>query len=158
MRTLDSTDTIEQLGLPYLRELSTFGALSDEAIVFLMEEGSIVFLEQGEYLSRLNEIASSFQILLYGKVAYYKHHPNYDVFTRHFNRGEQMGFDLMIGLIPYNGIDVARQDCAYLDINSTVFHEMHLQYPADFGLLMINLARELSREIALLEDAIGDQL
>ena len=56
-----------------------------------------------------------------------------------------MGFDLMLGLIPHNGTDVALEDCLLLDISSAQFYNMHVDFPADFGLLMINLARELSR-------------
>jgi hypothetical protein len=33
MEIIGAHETIETLGLPYLRELSTFGALSDEVIV-----------------------------------------------------------------------------------------------------------------------------
>jgi len=70
-------------------------------------------------------------------------------------RGEQIDFDLMIGLIPHDGTDVAVEDCQVLVISSTQFHQVHVNHPAQFGLLMINLARELSREIAMLEEVIG---
>jgi hypothetical protein len=50
---------------------------------------------------------------------------------------------------------VAVKDCQVLEINSTQFHQVHVNFPAQFGLLMINLARELSREIEMLEDVIG---
>jgi hypothetical protein len=33
-----------------------------------------------------------------------------------------------------------------------------VDFPVDFGLLMINLVRELSREIALLENVIEESL
>ena len=33
--------------------------------------------------------------------------------------------------------------------------KLHVDFPADFGLLMINLARELAREIEILENVIG---
>ena len=32
---------------------------------------------------------------------------------------------------------------------------MHVDYPAEFGIFMVNLARELAREIEMLEDVIG---
>ena len=66
-----------------------------------------------------------------------------------------MGFDLMIGLIRHSGTDVAVEDTLILNISSALFHDLHMDHPSEFGLLMINLARELSREIAMLEDVIG---
>ena len=155
MEILDAHETIDALGLPYLHELSTFGALSDEIIVDLMTNGVIRRYARGEYITRLNQIASEFQIVLQGRFAFYKHSEESDVLTRFFCAGEQMDFDLMIGLIPHNGIDVATEDSLILDISSEQFYGLRVNFPTDFGLLMINLARELAREISLLEDVIG---
>lgn len=155
MNVLDAAETIEKLGFPYLRELSTFGALSDEVIIDLLTNGVIKHYARGEYIARLDEVASEFQVVLQGKFAFYKHGEESDVLTRYFCAGDQVGFDLMIGLIPHNGIDVATEESLLLDISSEQFYDLHVNFPADFGLLMINLARELSREIALLEDVIG---
>ncbi|MCP4431728.1 MAG: Crp/Fnr family transcriptional regulator [Gammaproteobacteria bacterium] len=158
MEILDANEVIGSLGLPYLRDLSTFGALSDEVIEYLLNRGSIKRFEKGDYLARYDEIAEEFQIVLSGKIAFYKHCEGHDVLTRYFRPGEQMSFDLMIGLIRHDGIDVAVEDSQILDISSSQFFDLRVNYPADFGLLMINLARELSREIAMLEDVIGDSI
>lgn len=156
MEILDADEVIETLGLPYLRELSTFGALSDEVIADMLAHGVIKRFEKGEYVSRLNQIASEFKVVLQGRFAFYKHGEGCDVLTRYFRQGEQMDFDLMIGLIPHNGIDVATEESIVLDIGSDQFYNLHVNFPADFGLLMINLSRELAREIAMLEDVIGE--
>ncbi len=155
MKILDATEVMESLGLPYLRELATFGALPDEVIVDLLSHGTIRQFNKGEYVVRRSQIAADFQIVLQGKTAFYKHYEGCDVLTRHFREGEQMGFDLMIGLIPHDGTDVAVEDCLVLDVGSDQFYQLHVDFPAEFGLLMINLARELSREIEMLEDVIG---
>ena len=156
MDIVGADKVIRQLGLAYLRELATFGALSDEVITALLQGGVIRRFNKGEYLARFNETATDFQVVLKGKFAFYKHCEDYDILTRHFNEGDQMGFDLMLGLIPHNGTDVALEDCLLLDISSSQFYNLHVDFPADFGLLMINLARELSREIALLETVIEE--
>ena len=155
MEIVASSGVLETFGLPYLRQLSTLGALSDEAIISLMQNGIVRRYDQGDFVSRLDQGASEFQIVLEGKIAYYKHFEGRDVLTRHFSTGEQMGFDLMIGLIHHNGTDVAVEDTILLEISSAEFYKLHLHFPADFGLLMINLARELAREIGMLEDLLG---
>ena len=45
METVDATEIVEQLGLPFFRNLSTFGALSDEAILAMLESGTIQRLD-----------------------------------------------------------------------------------------------------------------
>lgn len=155
MKILGSEETIAAFGLPYFRELSTFGALSDEIIVDLLNHGTITHLARGEYISRTEEIVNTFQVVLQGRMAYYKSFAGRDVLTRHFCQGQQVGFDEMIGMIAQNGTDIATEDSIILEISSEQFYRLHLDYPADFGLFMINLARELAREIELLEDVIG---
>ena len=155
MKTLDASEVIDSLGLPYFRGLSTFGALPDEVILALLNGGVIKQLEKGEFINRDGEIAEEFQVVLVGKIAFYKHFVGQDVLTRYFQKGEQIAFDLMIGLIQHDGVDVATETSQILEISSAQFFKLHVNYPAEFGLLMINLARELSREISMLEDVIG---
>lgn len=155
MKTVDATEIVAQLGLPFFRDLSTFGALSDDAILAMLESGTIQQLDKGEYIARLGEKADDFQVVLQGRIAYYKHFDDHDVLTRYFEQGEQLGFDEMIGLLTRNGTDVAVEDSLILNIGCEQFYDLHVKYPAEFGVFMINLARELSREIALLEDVIG---
>lgn len=155
MEIVEASGILEAYGMPYFRQLSTLGAVSDAAISSLLHHGIVRRYEQGDYVSRLDQGASEFHIVLEGRIAYYKHCEGRDVLTRHFSKGEQMGFDLMIGLIHYNGTDVAVEASTVLEISNTQFYNLHLDFPADFGLLMINLARELAREIAMLEDLLG---
>ena len=155
MKILGADETITTLGWEYLHELSTFGALSDAIISNLLHNGIIRHYQKGEYISRVERVAEDFQVVLSGRVAYYRHFTDCDVLTRYFGRGEQMGFDQMIGLLTQNGTDVAVEESLVLDISNQQFSTLHVEFPADFGLLMINLARELAREIEILENVIG---
>lgn len=155
MQILDAAETIDSLGLDFLKELSTFGALSDNVIIDMMTRGVIRQYDKGEYITRLDQIAEEFQVLLRGRVAFYKCFDDCNVLTRTFNQGEQLGFDLMIGLSNHNGTDVMLEDSLILDVSSEQFFKLHVEFPADFGLLMINLSRELAREIEILENVIG---
>ncbi len=156
MQMVSADEVIDSLGLAYFKDLSTFGALSDDIIVDMLQGGIIREFDKGEYLARYGVVASEFQVVLKGRIAFYKHSDACDVLTRYFSAGEQMGFDLMIGAISHNGIDVATEPSIILDINSDQFYQLLVDHPADFGLLMINLTRELSREISLLEGVIGN--
>lgn len=155
MKILDADETIDKLGLDFLKELSTFGALSDDVIIDLMTKAVIRQYEKGEYITRFDQMAEEFQVLLRGQIAFYKRFDDCAVLTRTFNPGEQIGFDLMIGLTSHNGTDVVLEDSLVADISSEQFFKLRVDFPADFGLLMINLSRELAREIEILENVIG---
>ena len=155
MQSLDAAEVIEQLGMPTIREQSSFDEMSDDVIRRLLDDGTILKLDKGEYIARFDEEASDFQIILKGRLAYYKHCEDHDVLTRYFHVGEQVGFDEMIGLINRDGTDVALEETLLLTISSQLFFDLHVKYPGEFGVFMINLARELSREIEILEDVIG---
>lgn len=155
MKILAADETIDKLGWTCLHELSTFGALSNGVIIELLYGGVIRHYQKGEYVTRVDQVAEDFQVVLSGCVAYYRRFEGRDVLTRQFRQGEQVGFDLMIGLLNHNGTDVAQQESLVLDISREQFFKLHVDFPADFGLLMINLARELAREIEILENVIG---
>ena len=155
MQIVDANEIIDKLGILYMQELSTFGALSPEVITDLLEHGKIERFDKGEFIEHFNEEAADFQVVLQGKVAYYKRFEDHDVLTRYFKTGEQIGFDEMIGLIERDGTDVAAEDSVILNISNSQFYKLHVDHPAEFGVFMINLARELAREIELLEDVIG---
>ena len=155
MEILVADETIDKLGWTCLNELSTFGALSNGVIIELLHEGVIRHYQKGEYVTRLDQVAEDFQVVLSGCVAYYRRFEGRDVLTRQFGQGEQVGFDLMIGLLNHNGTDVAQQESLVLDISREKFFKLYVDFPADFGLLMINLTRELAREIEILENVIG---
>lgn len=155
METINPDEVIERFGLDYFRQQSTFAALDDDVIVDILRAGEICRLDRGEYFSRHDEVAADFQIVLHGRLAYYKHCGDHDVLTRHFNQGEQVGFDKMIGLINRDGTDLATDETLLLTMTNRQFFDLHVKYPAEFGIFMLNLARELSHEIEVLEDVIG---
>ncbi|MBN3562080.1 Crp/Fnr family transcriptional regulator [Aliamphritea spongicola] len=155
MKTLQAESLLKEFGLPYFRELASFGALSDEMIRNMVHKGVCVQLEQGEILKPYESPVDGFSIVLKGDIAFYKHCETHDVLTRHFLAGEQIGFDSMIAMIPNSGTEIAFDDSIVLQISATQFFDLHVDFPNDFGLFMINLSRELSREIAMLEDVVG---
>ncbi len=155
MEQLDSDRVIRSLGLPHLRGLAIFSALSDQVIIELLRQGEIERLPKSEYITHIDEDAGDFQIVLQGRIAYYIHCEDHHVLTRYFHQGEQLGFDQMIGLVKRNGTDVAVEDSLVLNVSSQQFYQLHKNYPGEFGIFMLNLALELSHEISLLEDVIG---
>ena len=155
MQHPDAKQVLRELGLDYFRELLIFRELSDPVIADLVIRGTLDDLARGESVTRIDQNAEDFQIVLRGRLAYYKHCDDHYVLTRYFEQGEQLGFDEMMALVKRNGTDVAVDDSLILNVSSKQFYQLHKNYPGEFGILMLNLALELSREISILEDVIG---
>ena len=63
----------------------------------------------------------------------------------------------MIALHDRVGRAVAAEECCIVEISSPLFHELHDKFPSDFGLLVLNLAREMARNIREVSNILAEQ-
>ncbi len=143
--------------ISHCSDLAMFGALSRDSIRFLFEHGRILSYQRGEVVLKRGELSDRFYIILQGCLGYYRFDEEDAIHIRDFKPGEQMGFVGMIGLHARQGNAVVEKDCYLLEITSALFHEVCDNFPSDFVIFMINMAREMSREISDL-DAICARL
>jgi len=154
MKNLDAQRLIAESGLDYFKDASTFGALSDDAIRFLLKNGEIQRVETGETIFRAGEAANFFVVVLKGKVCYCREVNGERLNIRDVRFGEEVGYVSMIGLFNRKGSVYAGEPSTLLKIDSNLFFQLHIDYPSDFGILMLNLSRELARTI----DGINNKL
>lgn len=147
MKTLNATTVIASLGQPYFRELSTFGALPDDIVRELLEGGDIFQLEKGDVLYRVGDRAAGFYVVLQGSLAAYFEYEGQEALALHHRRGEELGVVAMIGLHDRAATTVASEDSTVVHISSDQFYSLHEQDPEAFGMLMLNLSREMAREV-----------
>lgn len=147
MKRLSPEALAEQFAPDFFRSASTFGALSDDAIHWLLNEGKLYALDSDELLFDMNERGDSFFVILSGTIAYYKVHEGRSAFIRDYLVGEQIGFMSMIALHHRVGSAIARTPSVVLEVDTELFHRLHETAPSDFGLLMMNLAREMARAL-----------
>ncbi len=143
--------------ISHCSDLAMFGALRRDSIRFLFEHGRILSSQRGEVVLKRGELSDRFYIILQGCLGYYRFDEEDAIHIRDFKPGEQMGFVGMIGLHARQGNAVVEKDCYLLEITSALFHEVCDNFPSDFVIFMINMAREMSREISDL-DAICARL
>ena len=157
MKTIAGDVLWQRWGAEYFRALSSFGALQDSTILDLLDGGQVMELAQGEVLYRPGDKTRGFFVILRGSIALYMHHHDRDALTRLYRNGEQLGFVDMIGLHDRWSTSVAREPTILVDISADQFYELHLSAADDFGLLMINLSREMARTVIMLAEVIVDQ-
>lgn len=145
MKILDGPSLLAESGLEHFKTGSTFGALSDEALRFLFTRGRVVALDDGEALFHTGDPADSFFVLIQGQLDCFRECDGEEVPILAVAFGEQIGYVSMVGLFQRLGEGLAHGPTLLLQISSDVFYQLHLELPFDFGILMLNLSREMAR-------------
>lgn len=122
----------------------------------LLREGDIFELEPGEALYKVEDLVDEFYVVLSGKIALYHHHQNKPALTHYYYPGQQIGFVGLIALHERMGTALAEQHCYILSISTKQYYELHRSSPEAFGLLTLNLAREMARTIGEMGDLIAE--
>ncbi len=136
---------------------SVFGALPETSILWLLKNGRIHSLDKGEYLFEHGQSGNSFHVILDGQVGYYKFHDGHYAYIKEYQSGQQIGFMSLIALHERVGRAEAHQGTITLEIDSQLFHEFHKHAPLEFGILMINLAREMARTLRSVDNLLVEK-
>jgi len=137
---------------------SVFGALSVEATLFLLENGKLYSVARGHSLFEYGDSGGRFFVVCKGSLDFFKQHMGESRHIRVVNFGEETGFVPMIALHQQSGSAVAREDCIVLEISSALFAEFQRKYAVDFGVLTLNLAREMARVIDKMGEALIEKM
>ncbi len=147
MQTLDGRQLIEQLGIDYFKAGSSFGALSDQAIIFLIEQGVVLQLDKGDKLFSYGDPGDSFYIVLKGRIEYLKPRRSGFTHVRDYTFGQEFGCVAMIGLHDRAGDHIAPEESIVVQITCGLFQVLQEALPKDFGLFLLNLSREMARRL-----------
>ena len=154
MKTVTGTHVIQRFGMDHLRSVAVFGALSPEGIEFLLHSGRVLQLDKGDVIYEPGDKGDRFYVVLQGALSFYKYHLGEFAYIRDHGFGEEMGFVAMIALHDRVGKAVAAEEGCVLEVSCGLFHELHEKRPADFGLLLLNLSREMARTITEVNNLI----
>lgn len=156
MQAVDGQGTIERIGIDALRQVSVFGALSSPAIEFLMSRGRVLQLDEGDVLYEPGDRGDRFYVVLQGSLSFYQQHEGRLAHVRDLHVGEEMGFCAMVALHERVGRPIAADKGHVLEVSSALFYDFHEQFPADFGLLLLNLARGMARTLREVSDHVAE--
>lgn len=154
MKSISFGQFCEQMAPEEMVSGSVFGALSSDATYFLLERGKLYTVQAGNPVFEFGDPGDRFYVVCSGSLDFYKQHNNEWRHIRVVNAGEETGYVPMIALHKQSGRAVARQDSIVLEVGSDLYAELHQKYAQDFGLLTLNLAREMARVI----DKMGETL
>jgi len=144
---ISTQQLLEKFPLEKLRELSSFGGLSDTGILHLLDCGEIVSLTVGDVLYQAGSKPTAFHFILSGKISLFREYMGKSIHTRTYHPGEQVGFAAIIALHDHKGAAVVEEDAWILKISASEFFQLYQSAGEDFAVLMINLARGMARTI-----------
>jgi len=151
MKALSQSEINRRYPPEFCRQLSMFGALGEGCVRYLLQQGEVMQMEGGEQVMARGDRSDHFYILLQGQIAYFRYSGDWPVHIRSYGQGEQVGFVGMIGLIERMGDVFAEEDSVALRISNELFNQVCERFSADFMIFMINMTREMSREITELD-------
>lgn len=157
VKSVIGSELLEQYGIDYFRGASTLGALTPDAINYLLNNGDVFELNKGEALFSYDEPGNSFFVVLKGKIQFFKIRNNKPKHIRDYLFGQEVGSVAMIGLHDRVGNSFAGEDSIILKVSCNVFHGLHEALPTDFGILLLNLSREMARRLRESDDKFADQ-
>jgi CRP-like cAMP-binding protein len=148
---------MEDLGLPYFRTISTFGALSDTTVVHLIRSGEVQALDPGEILFEAGDPSEGFYIILKGQLSFHKYHQGHYGFIRNYHFGENIGFVGMIALHRRIGRARAVGDVIVVKIPTRLFNDLYETNTQEFALLLMNLSRDMARGLRAVDNLLVEQ-
>lgn len=157
MRLLTAEQLLKKREVSSFTSAAVFGALSETWILWLLQNGEIHSLDVGECIFRQGQRGDSFHVILDGQFGYYKFHDGRYAYIRDYKAGEQIGFMSMIALHDRVGRAEAQLDSVTLEIDSELFYTFHKNGALDFGILMMNLAREMARTLRSVDNIIVEK-
>lgn len=156
MNTVSTKNCPYDLCADTLKTGSIFGALSASAIDYLVGRGKLVHLEKDEVLFNDGDKGDSFYIIITGTLCYYQDNETNTSLIRKVSFGQALGYVTMISLSPRNGYAKADDDTVILEVDYNVFGEFHDHFAFDFGILIMNLSRDMARNIQILSRTLAN--
>lgn len=154
MREISPAEFAEKIPPEELHSGPIFGAISSDAIRFLINNGKLFTVPKGDHVFRYGDKGDHFFIVCKGHIDFLKHHEGEVLHTRCIGFGEELGFVPMIALHNHTGEAIAGEESILLEVSSALFSELHEKYPFDFGVITLNLARDMARVIRKLSNAL----
>ncbi|MGI8740861.1 MAG: Crp/Fnr family transcriptional regulator [Gammaproteobacteria bacterium] len=133
--------------LKLLQHMPVFGGVREDTLTFLLRLAPVIPVCAGDYFFREGDTARSMFVLEKGKVAVFKAWENRSIGLGHLHQGDCFGEMALIDLFPRSASVRADEDCLAIELSSATLFEVYNRDLAQFTLMQMNIARELSRRL-----------
>lgn len=137
-----------------LQGMPIFGAVSDDAIAFLLQRARLTQARAGEAFFREDDAASSLFVLESGRAEVLKGWQGRELALRVLGPGDCFGEMSLMDLQPRSATVVARADCVALEIGADLLWQLCEHDLQQFALIQMNLGREVCRRLRATDELL----
>lgn len=130
-----------------LQEIAIFGALSNDALDFLLHRAEEATYSPGEYVFHERDEASAMFVVKAGKAVVLKYWEGRQYVLDHLQSGCCFGEMALMDMHRRSASVVATEESQILSLGLAALFELHQHDVEQFMLLQMNLGREVSRRL-----------
>lgn len=137
-----------------LQGMPIFGAISDDAIAFLLQRARLLSATAGQAFFREGDPASSLFVLETGRAEVLKGWQGHELSLRVLDPGDCFGEMSLMDLQPRSATVVARAACLALEISADHLWQLCEHDLQQFALIQMNLGREVCRRLRATDELL----
>jgi len=137
-----------------MQQMPIFGAISAEAIEFLLEPAPVIRVAAGDFFCREGDPADCMYVLERGRVTVSKSWQGRQLLLRHFSQGDCFGEMALLDLSPRSASVRADEDCSAIRITPDNLLRLFEHDAEQFALIQMNIGREISRRLRLTDELL----
>jgi CRP/FNR family cyclic AMP-dependent transcriptional regulator len=130
--------------------------LDPASLALLEAEGTVRKFAIGEIIVQEGEPGHSFYIIMEGDVEVVKRHGQpHPVLLARLHRGTFFGEMCVVDPVPRAATVSALTDVAAIEIRAATLHHLFRKMPAQYAIVILNLARDMARRLRLCDEAFA---
>ena len=145
---------MQPVRLELLQRMPIFGAIRDDALLFLLAQAREVSVAAGAYFFRENDPAQSMFVLESGCVAVIKGWQRRDFVLHTMEAGDCFGEMALMDLFPRSASVRAETDCVAIELTSGDLLRLFERDAEQFALIQMNMGREVCRRLRATDEML----
>jgi CRP-like cAMP-binding protein len=139
--------------LSLLESVPIFAGLEPATLDLLRREGDDYAFADGDILFREGEPDDALYVITNGKIRIWSKFGERDQEELALlHKTELLGETCLLETLPHTATAQTVGPTSVLSISGRTFHELYSKMPKQYGILMLNIARDLSRRLRLLDN------
>jgi CRP/FNR family transcriptional regulator, cyclic AMP receptor protein len=137
-----------------LQRMPIFGAIRDDALLFLLAQAREVSVSGGDFFFRENDPAQSMFVLETGHVVVFKSWQGRDFVLQHMEPGDCFGEMALMDLCLRSASVRAESDCVAIELGTGDLLRLFERDAEQFALIQMNMGREVCRRLRATDELL----
>ncbi|MEJ8821482.1 cyclic nucleotide-binding domain-containing protein [Variovorax humicola] len=137
-----------------LQQMPIFGGISADTLEFLLEPAPIVEVPTGDFFFREGDPPHGMFVLEAGQVTVFKSWKGRNLLLHQLKQGDCFGEMSLLDLSPRSASVRAGAPCTAVALTPANLYRLYEHNTAQFALIQMNIGRELSRRMRVVDDLL----